>query len=402
MMITCPVTGTRMEHLTDHPLLGFGFRPFFALAGLYGALSVVLWLLMWTGTLAFAPALPPSWFHAHEMLFGFAGAALGGFLLTAVPNWTGQGPVRGAALLLLVLAWLAGRTAMLLSGVLDPRVVAAADLLFFPLLAAFQAPAIVARGARRNLIFVLILAALFAANFGVHLEALGVAETARWGLRLGLNVFVLAVTLVGGRVVPAFTQGGLKAQGIPTAIEPLPRLDAAAILSVAAMTIVEAAGAPGLAVGTLAALAALAALARLLRWRGHQTLRWPLLWVLHLGMAWLVAGLALKAMAAIGLVPEAAALHALGAGAIGTMILAVMTRATLGHTGRELVATPGSWLAYLCVSLGALARVAAVFLPDTQTLLTVAGGALWAAGFALFLWLYGGMLLGPRIDARSG
>lgn len=401
-MITCPVTGARMEHLTDHPVLGFGFRPFFALAGLYGVLSVALWLLMWTGTLAVVPALPPSWFHAHEMLFGFAGAAMGGFLLTAVPNWTGQGPVRGGALLLLVLAWLAGRTAMLLSGTLDPRLVAVADLLFFPLLAAFQAPAIVARSARRNLIFVLILAALLAANLGVHLEALGVAATARWGLHLGLNVFVLAVTLVGGRVVPAFTQGGLKAQGIPTAIEPLPRLDAAAIFSVAAMMIAEAAGAPDFAVGALAGLAALTALARLLHWRGHQTLRWPLLWVLHLGMAWLVAGLALKAAAGFGFVSEVAALHALGAGAIGTMILAVMTRATLGHTGRELVAAPGSWLAYLCVSAGALARVAAAFLPDVQVPLTVAGGALWTAGFALFLWLYGGMLLGPRIDARSG
>jgi uncharacterized protein involved in response to NO len=400
-MITCPVTGARIEHLTDHPVLGYGFRPFFALAGLYAALSVTLWLLMWTGTIGFSPTLPPSWFHAHEMLFGFAGAALGGFLLTAVPNWTGQGPIRGGALLALVLAWIAGRAAMLASGALDPRLAAAADLLFFPLLAAFQAPAILVRSARRNLIFVAILAALLLANLGVHLEALGLAETARWGLRLGLNVFVLAVTLVGGRVVPAFTQGGLKAQGIPTAIEPAPRLDAAAILSVAAMTVAEAAGVPGAGVGMLAGLAAFANLARLARWRGLETLRWPLLWVLHLGMAWLVAGLALKSLAGFGLVPEFAALHALGAGAIGTMTLAIMTRATLGHTGRELIAAPGSGLAYLCVSFGALARVTAAFAADVQVPLTVAGGALWAAGFVLFLWIYGKMLLGPRVDGRS-
>jgi uncharacterized protein involved in response to NO len=400
-MITCPVTGARIEHLTDHPVLGYGFRPFFALAGLYAALSVTLWLLMWTGTIGFSPTLPPSWFHAHEMLFGFAGAALGGFLLTAVPNWTGQGPIRGGALLALVLAWIAGRAAMLASGALDPRLAAAADLLFFPLLAAFQAPAILVRSARRNLIFVAILAALLLANLGVHLEALGLAETARWGLRLGLNVFVLAVTLVGGRVVPAFTQGGLKAQGIPTAIEPAPRLDAAAILSVAAMTVAEAAGVPGAGVGMLAGLAAFANLARLARWRGLETLRWPLLWVLHLGMAWLVAGLALKSLAGFGLVPEFAALHALGAGAIGIMTLAIMTRATLGHTGRELIAAPGSGLAYLCVSFGALARVTAAFAADVQVPLTVAGGALWAAGFVLFLWIYGKMLLGPRVDGRS-
>jgi uncharacterized protein involved in response to NO len=402
MMITCPVTGAKLEQVSDHPVLGYGFRPFFALAGLYGALSIALWLSLWTGVLALPLTLAPSHFHAHEMLFGFAAAALGGFLLTAVPNWTGQGPVRGRALLLLVLAWLAGRVAMVLSGMLDPRVVAAADLAFIPLLAAFQAPSIVVRGARRNLVFVAILLALFAANLGVHLEALGIAGTASWGLRLGLNLFVLAVTLVGGRVVPAFTQGGLKAQGIPVAISPLPRLDIAAILAVAAMTIAEAARAPDAAIGALAALAAAANLARLSRWRGHLTLRWPLLWVLQLGMAWLVAGLALKAAAGFGLVPEVMALHALGAGAVGTMTLAVMTRATLGHTGRELVAVPGSAVAYLSVGVGALLRVIAPLLPDAQFVLTVAGGAIWAAGFVLFLWLYGWMLLSPRPDGRSG
>lgn len=401
-MITCPVTGARMEKVGDHPVLGYGFRPFFALAGLYGALSVSLWLPMWTGTLGLTPALPPSYFHAHEMLFGFAGAALGGFLLTAVPNWTGQGPIRGRTLLVLVLAWLAGRVAMMLSGVLDPRLVAAADLLFFPLLAVFQTPAIVVRSTRRNLIFVLILATLFVANLGIHLEALGVADAAAWGVRLGLNLFVLAVTLVGGRIVPAFTQGGLKAQGIPTAIAPLPQLDAAAILSVAAMTVAEAAHAPKMAVGALAAAAALANLARLMRWRGLFTFRWSLLWVLHLGMAWLVAGLALKAAAGFGLLPEVMALHALGAGAIGTMVLAVMTRATLGHTGRELTAVPGSAAAYIAVSTGALLRVVAPLMPGRQIELTAAAGILWAAGFCIFLWLYGGMLVRPRPDGRAG
>lgn len=165
---------------------------------------------------------------------------------------------------------------------------------------------------------------------------MNLADTARWGIRLALGVPVLAVTLVGGRIVPAFTHGGRKAQGIPTAITPQPGLDLVAILSVAFMVVAEAAGAPDALVG---ALAAAAALAQLLRWHGHRTWRWPLLWVLQLGMAWLVAGLALKAAAMFGLLPEAKALHALGAGAIGTMVLAVMTRATLGHTG-------GRWLPF--------------------------------------------------------
>ncbi len=401
-MLTCPVTGVKIGQVTEHAALSYGFRPFFALAGLYGALSIPLWLAIWTGALDLPSGLAPSYWHAHEMLFGFAGAALAGFLLTAVPNWTGQGPVRGGALLLLVSTWIAGRVAMLLSGVLDPLLVAVADLAFFPLLAAFQAPAIVVRSARRNLIFVGILLTLFATNLGVHFESLRIAETASWGLRLALDIFVLAVTLVGGRIVPAFTQGGLKAQGIPTAIAPWPGLDAAAILCVAAMAIAEALHAPDHVVGAAAGLAAIANLARLLRWRGHRTWRWPLLWVLHLGMALLVLGLAVKAAAGFHAVPEVAALHALGAGAIGTMILAVMTRATLGHTGRDLVAVPGSSAAYVAVAVGALLRVVASLLPGYQFELTVAAGILWASGFVIFLWLYGAMLVRSRPDGRAG
>lgn len=399
-MITCPVTGARFEQIADHPVLNYGFRPFFALAAVEAVLGIPVWILAWLGHLPLPPSLAPSYWHAHEMLFGFAAAALAGFLLTAVPNWTGQGPIRGRTLLLLALAWLAGRVAMASAAYLPPTVVAVADLAFLPLLAAFQAPSILVRTARRNGIFVVILAALTLANLAVHLEALGVADTAARGLHLALGILVLAVTLVGGRIVPAFTQNGLKGQGIPCAIKPLPWLDLAAIATVGLTVLAEAAQAPAAVVGGLAGLASVAALARLMRWQGHRTWRWPLLWVLHLGMAWLAAGLALKALAALGLAPEAASLHALGAGAVGTMILAVMTRATLGHTGRPLVAVPGSAFAYIAVVLGALLRVLAACLPELQPWATVAAGLLWAGGFAGFLWLYGGMLVIARDDGR--
>lgn len=399
-MISCPVTGARIETVADHPILSYGFRPFFGLAGLYGALAVPAWVMMWLGYLSVSPVLPPMYWHAHEMVFGFAAAALAGFLLTAVPNWTGQGPVRRWPLLVLVVAWLVGRVAMWSSGSLPPAVVAVADIAFLPMLALFQAPSIMLRSARRNGVFVAILTAFTVANLAVHFEALGIAESARWGIYLGLNLLVLAVTLVGGRVVPAFTQGGLKAQGVAAAITPLPWLDLAAILSVALMAVAEAARAPDQLVGALAAVAAAAALARLLRWQGYRTLRWPLLWVLHLGMAWLMIGLALKAAAAFDLVPAAMPLHALGAGAAGTMILAVMTRATLGHTGRALVAVGGSAYAYGALALGTLLRVVAPLVPELQIGLTVAGGLLWTIAFLLFLWLYGPMLLYPRPDGR--
>jgi uncharacterized protein involved in response to NO len=388
-------------------LFEYGFRPFFLLAGLQAAASIPLWLLQWLGFIAPRARtlwLPTLW-HAHEMLFGFAGAALAGFLLTAVPSWTGAAPVRGWRLMLLAGVWLAARGLAFASGNLGAWFFAAADLAFLPLLAGVVGPAILVRNARRNGLFVLLLGLLFAGNLAMHLEGLGLEDgLGEPGVRLAIGILLLMITIIGGRILPAFTMAGLKAAGIGVAITPFARLDAAAILATAAFAVVSAAPAPGWLIALVAIAAAAAHLLRLARWQGWKAWRIPLLWILHVGYAWLVLGLILTTAAALTrLVPASGALHALTAGAIGSMVLAVMSRAALGQTGRPLAAGPATVLAYLLVNLGAILLVAAPFLaPERDMQLLIAGGGLWAAGFAVFVLVYLPILVWPRGDGRPG
>jgi uncharacterized protein involved in response to NO len=378
-----------------------GFRPFFLLAGLHAALAVLAWVAVLQGWLDPPGPWPPAALHAHEMIFGFAAAALAGFLLTAVPGWTNSGPVRGRRLGLLVLVWLAGRWAAV-SGI-DPRLYAALDLAFVPALFACVGPGIVRQNLKRNGLVLALLGLVLAANIGAHSAILGASWVpARWGNELGLAVFILLITVIGGRIVPPFTMGGMRMAGRPVEIKPAPGLDRAAMAATAGWVASLALDLPEAAVGAAAALAALANAARLLRWRPLQTLRIPLVWVLHLGYAWLVLGLAAAAGSGFDLWPKAAALHALGAGAAATMILAVMSRASLGHTGRPLAADRPTTAAYVLVSLGAAGRVAASLLQSGSDVLIVGSGLLWAAGFALFVVVYAPILWRPRADGRPG
>lgn len=382
-------------------LFALGFRPFFLGAGVYAALATILWLLAWRGIVDPALPLGAAYWHGHEMLFGFAVAGLTGFLLTAVPSWTDTGPVRGPRLVGLFVLWLGGRV---LAWVQSGLAYSLADGLFLPVLIAFVAPGILARNARRNGVIVALLAFLALANLAFHAEATGLLDRgARWGLYLALDLFVLFLTLIGGRVVPAFTIGGMRMAGEPVAIAPMPWLDRAAILSAAAVAAVEALAPEGRALFVVAALAAALNGSRVLRWQGWRTWRMPLVWILHLGYAWLVIGLALKALAALDLVLPSNASHALTAGAVGTMILAVMSRASLGHTGRKLEADRATTLAYGLVTLGALLRVGGPWvLPGHAAAAILAAGASWAMGFALFSIRFWPILTGPRIDGRPG
>lgn len=401
-MVTCPITGIEIRADSGRTVFEGGFRPFFLLAGLYAAVSIVAWVPLAHGHYLIETALPLPYWHGHEMVFGFGAAAMAGFLLTAVPNWTGSGPVRGGRLALLAAVWLLGRIAAWVSGA-NALPFAIVDLAFLPLLAALIAPGIIARNARRNGVFVLLLALLWAANAAVHLDALGVIVGARWGLGVGIAILLIAISVIGGRIVPAFTIGGMRMVGAPVAIVPRPRLDMIAIASVAGTGVLEAAGAPDVAVGAMAALAALANAVRLAGWQGWRTWRVPLVWVLHLGYAWLVLGFALKALASFDLAPANAALHALTAGAAGTMILAVMTRASLGHTGRPLRANLATTIAYLLVTLGAAMRVVGPFFDgELGRELVGFSGMVWAAGFLLFSIVYAPILLGRRADGRPG
>jgi uncharacterized protein involved in response to NO len=383
-------------------LFAYGFRPFFLLAGLYGALAVPLWLGFYTGWIGLEAALPPTLWHGHEMLFGYGAAVLAGFLLTATPGWAGTAPVRGPALAGLSALWLAGRLGMAL-GAQVPGLAAAIDLAFLPALMVAISPALQS-AARRNLVFLPMLAALTSANLATHLEALGaLAGIGSRPLVAALDLFVVMIGLMGGRIVPVFTANALKARGQPASVRTSALLDRLAIASLVAVLLADLIGAPLLA-GTVALLAALLNGLRMTGWATTRILREPLLWVLHLGYVWLVAGLAWKGlMTLLSFAPPSEGLHGLAVGAIGTMTLAVMTRAALGHTGRSLRAPAPIVASYALVSAAALIRVAGPLLPSELYLpALLVSGLLWTLAFAIFSGIYLPALVHPRVDGKPG
>lgn len=377
-------------------ILRVGFRPFFLAGGIWSALAVVLWLGGLAGVVALPTAFDPSVWHAHEMLFGFVAAVIAGFLLTAIPNWTGRLPLRGPGLALLVGLWALGRVAVALSALTGPWAAAVLDLAFPVAFCAVVLREILAGRNWSNLPIAGVLAVLMASNLLTHLEPLGVADTAGLGLRLGIATVALLIVLVGGRVVPSFTRNWLAKRGEQRLPRPFGRLDRLAILSSLGAGLAWTLAPEAAISGVLALLAAALGAIRLAGWRGHRTLTEPLVWVLHLGTAWLVLGWALLGAAILipGLDP-ASALHALTAGAMGTMTLAMMTRATLGHSGRALTAGVGTTLCYGLVGLAALTRVLAPLVPDAAALLYALSGLAWIGAFGLFVVLYAPLLTGP-------
>ncbi|MBK8210561.1 MAG: NnrS family protein [Rhodospirillales bacterium] len=384
-------------------LLAYGFRPFFLAAGVAAALALALWLIALAGGPALPTAFAPAVWHAHEMLFGFATAAIAGFLLTAIPNWTGRLPVQGNPLLLLVLLWLAGRLAIAVSAIIGLWPAAAIDLAFLAALLFVIVRELVAGNNRRNLPIAFVLALLLAANGLTHAEAAGLGVPDGCGWRLAIAVIVFLIALIGGRIVPSFTRNWLT-KNRPKDPPPSPsgRFDqaslAATVVGLAAWVVLPQTP----LAAALAAVAAIVNAVRLLRWQGHRTLADPLLLVLHVGYAWVPIGLALLALNQAGLLPETAAIHGFTAGAIGTMTLAVMTRATLGHTGRNLRAGHGTNSIFVLVTAAATTRVLATLLPDYWEPLMWISGSAWIAAFAGFVAIYGPMLIRPRIDGRPG
>lgn len=381
-------------------VLGYGFRPFFLLAGLHASLAVPLWIANLHGSGPLQTALPALAWHAHEMLFGFVAAAAAGFLLTAVPSWTGHRGYAGAPLAGLVLLWLAGRLAMSWPSGLPPPWAALVDLAFLPALALMLLPALIRSGNRRNLAFIVLLALLFTSNLQFHFGA----QTASEALRLGINVMLLMVSLIGRRVLPAFTAAGLRGLGRDAQIGRHPLLDRAALLAVAGVLIIDLLAPGGATAALTAAVAALLLAAQLLRWQGHRCLDIPLLWILHAAYAWLPVSLALKAATLAGLPIAANAwLHALTAGAMATMIIGIMSRAALGHTGRPLIAPAAMRVAYLSLTTAALTRVFGPLLYASAELAWLAlSAALWSLAFGLFVIVYAPILCRPRVDGRPG
>ncbi|WP_347266653.1 NnrS family protein [Paracoccus sp. (in: a-proteobacteria)] len=373
----------------DH-LFSAGWRVFFLAAGLWGVLSVALWLMWWwTGSDGGLGVAPQLW-HAHEMIFGYAVAAIGGFFLTAVPNWTGAKEAPERFILLVSGLWLAGRLAVGLSGALPAALVAVVDLAFLPVLAAKILTQLMVRPKPQNMMFLLLISMLWLSNLMVHLEWMGLAGTEMQGLRAGLLTVCAMIAAMGGRVTPAFTRNAMLREGqearLPVSHQKLDLAGTAlAILTALTMLI----GLPDAVTGTLALLAGLAALARLSGWRALALPGQPIVWALHLGYGMLALGFIAWGLAQLGLGSEIGALHLLGIGGIGGMTVAVMSRAALGHSGRALVAPRPVALAYALMPLAAILRWAGSEWAGLYGLGVVGAALLWCLALALYtvaLW----------------
>ena len=385
-------------------LFAFGFRPFFLGAG-FAALIYIPW---WAGSVALGWQLsttwPPALWHGHEMLFGFVVAAIAGFMLTAVPSWTGQRGFAGPPLMGLFVLWLVGRLAILSSARWPLWATAAVDLAFLPTLAAFVAVPLL-RARNRNMPLLGVLLALWACNavfyWGLVYHNVPLANRA---VKVGIDIVLILITVIGGRIVPAFTAAGFKQAGVLLSLRAWPFITPISITLMALNALADMLARDDQFVGGVAAAAALAQGVRLAQWRTLSTRAQPIVWVLHIAYAWLAVGLALKAMTLLeGLASAAFWLHALTIGAITSMILGVMTRAALGHTGRPLVVDPLITVAYVLVSIAAVVRV---FAPGVHEVsypaVIITSGLVWTAAFALYLWTYAPILWRPRVDGRPG
>lgn len=373
-----------------------GFRPFYLVASIFAALAIPLWVAEYTGWLTGSYIAGPMG-HAHEMLFGFALAVIAGFLLTAVRNWTGRPTATGPALGLLVTIWLVARVLAL-----SPLRVAAAIVdVAFPLAVAVAiAIPLVQSGNRRNYFFPGLLVGIAALDVVFQLARLGAAGVdERYAIQGALDVVLIVMTVMGGRVIPMFT-----ANGVPGSTPRRhPAIERAAPLCAAALLVVDLVPAPmALRVAVLAA-GALVLGARALLWRPWQTLRAPLVWVLHGGYLWIPVYLALRATAEVGWIPLPIATHALTAGAIGMLTIGMMTRTARGHSGRPLVADRFETTAFLLIAVAALTRVfVPLVVPASYGEAIVASGCLWSAAYAVYAVRYWPVLTRPRLDGKPG
>lgn len=397
-------TAEQRRAWTGPAILCHGFRPFFFGASVWAALAMALWAAMLSGGAAPPTAFDPAGWHAHAFLFGYLGAVMAGFLLTAVPNWTGRLPIVGWRLAGLAGLWLAGRVAVTVSAGVPAPLVAAVDLAFPVALWLAIGREIVAAGNWRNLIVLGMLTAFIVGDALFHWQAAhGGAPAQGAGLRVGLGAAIMMIAVIGGRITPSFTRNWLArrpAGRLPA--PPMQTFDKAALLALLAAVLLWVALPRHAATGGALVLAGALHLARLARWAGHRTLAEPLVTVLHAGYAFLPLGaLALgAAILAPGAALAAAAQHLWMAGAIGMMTLAVMTRATLGHSGAALTAGPGTVGLYGALFVSVLARGAAGVWTDLAATLHMVAAVGWIGAFGGFAILYGPRLLRPPAVGR--
>jgi uncharacterized protein involved in response to NO len=390
----------QMRSFQGLSVLRAGFRPFFLAASIWAAVMAPLWVWVYSGKGQIPPGVSLAW-HGHEMLFGYLGGVIAGFLLTAIPNWTGRLPVTGTPLLLLFLSWLVGRIVMMtpwwsgLPGLLG-------DGLFLTVFASVVWREVWIGKNWRNLPVAVMISVLALCNIAFHCGAQELP------IRIAIGVIVTLVCLIGGRIIPSFTTNWLKKRDASTLPVPFNKFDLIVVSGTAGSMLVWALAPVEILTGLLLCAAGIGNAIRLCRWCGNKVWDEALVWILHVGYAWIPAGLILMGIASVTNVlnlgfslPTAGSLHALTAGAMTIMSLAVMTRATLGHTGRGLHAGPGTTALYLLANLAALVRVSAAFVPSLYVFGLTLSGYLWAGAFGLFICLFGPKLIGPRPTAKT-
>ena len=381
-------------------LFSYGFRPFFVAGAAWAACALLLWILQFFGELDLPTTLSPLDWHIHEMLYGYLTAVVAGFLLTSIPNWTGRLPVAGAPLAALAALWLAGRLAVVGSLYLGAWLAAVIDILFLLAFAAVCLREVVAGKNWRNLRVLGILSLLLFGNIVFHVEAI-LWGAAQYGSRIGVSAAIALIMLIGGRIVPSFTRNWLARQGPGRLPKPFSHFDRLALgVGITALFIWMLQPVSALAGATLI-IAGIVHVGRLVRWAGDRTISDRLVLIMHVGYAFVPVGFLLTGLSVLWprLIPTSAGIHAWTAGAIAIMTLAVMTRATLGHTGRGLSASLGTQTIYALALTAALLRIVASF-AITGPLLEIAAIA-WIAAFGGFLLIYGPMLLGPKIQSRA-
>jgi uncharacterized protein involved in response to NO len=391
--MSIPAALARRRDYSGPALFSYGFRPFFLAGAAWAALGILLWLPQFAGAVSLPTAMAPLGWHVHEMLFGYVAAVVAGFLLTAIPNWTGRLPVCGPSLALLAALWAAGRIAVLTSAAIGAVAAAVIDVSFLVAIATVALREIAAGKNWRNLRVLVILGVLIAGNVVFHIEVIrfGVAD---YGARIGVAAVIALIMLIGGRIVPSFSHNWLVRNNPGRLPTPFSRFDGVS-LAVAAVALACWVASPWhAATGVLLVAAGALHLLRLARWAGDRTTSERLVLVLHVAYAFVPLGFLLLAGAILwpGMLPASAGLHAWTAGAAGLMPLAVMTRASLGHTGQPLTASAGTQAIYLLVFIAAIARIAAAF-TGVMALLDVAGLA-WIAAFGGFVASFGPLLAG--------
>lgn len=388
------------QPIFDYPLFALGFRAFFALAGLAALVLIVFWNALFNGTLAAEHYFPDSYWHAHEMLLGYAVAVIAGFLLTAVKNWTGKPTLTGDGLASLCFLWLYGRILPFYAGLLPDVLIALVDFSFLPMLAYQVSKPIIAAKQHKNLFFIGLLLLLTLGNGLIHAEMLGVSiNTAATGLELVVAVIIILILIIAGRVFPFFTERGISG----TLIIRNPMLDNASVASALIVFALQLAGISG----TLLALAAAIAVAvnglRFAGWYVQRIWYVPLLWVLYTGYAWVILGFVLTALTAYSLVLPSLALHAFTLGGVGVLTLGMMARVSLGHTGRALKASNAISIAFVLINVAALFRVLLpIAMPSWYGNLIYLSTLSWLAAFSLFVFVYAPILTRARIDGQDG